>query len=196
MVFPLKQVVVTTMSLAPPDNLLDWINDTGSLTLRLKRALSIEQIDVFLLKHEFDEVYDFEWEELEVSKSERMLVREIFLGFFSSENFRPLVFARSIIPESSMQSGNESLKHLGAESLGQILFTSPSMKREQPVASCLQQPHDIYKSVQKRLPYLPKNLWGRRSVFSMNDKPLLVQEYFLPLFCELIEKTQLAELTQ
>jgi chorismate--pyruvate lyase len=102
------------------------------------------------------------------------LVREVILRGHD----RPWVFARSVLPLSSLTGALYHLRKQGTRPLGAFLFSQPHLKRS-PIALGLISRHHTY---------LPKTLagdtpvWGRRSIFSLDNKPLLVSEVFLPGF--------------
>jgi len=70
----------------------------------------------------------------------------------------PVVFARSIIPKNPI---TDSIMEIGNKPLGEILFTDPNILRE-PIEVTFQ-----------------NDIWGRRSVFVMNNSRILVSEFFL-----------------
>lgn len=94
-------------------------------------------------------------------------------------NDTPWVFARSILPLSTLTGRQRRLRRLDARPLGALLFADPSMRRG---------PMQLGQVASLNLP-LPGGadentglLWGRRSVFFLDGKPLLVSEIFLPAF--------------
>ena len=61
-----------------------------------------------------------------------------------------------------------------------MLFADRSMEREEVVVTQLQTDSDLYEKTGAQ----GEPVWGRRSVFKVGGKPLLVSEYYLPdLFC-------------
>jgi chorismate--pyruvate lyase len=105
---------------------------------------------------------------------ELCLVREVILRGHDQS----WVFARSVLPLSSLTGSLRHLRKQGTRPLGAFLFRQPHLKRS-PIALSLISRHHAY---------LPEALmgntpaWGRRSIFSIADKPLLVSEVFLPDF--------------
>jgi chorismate--pyruvate lyase len=84
------------------------------------------------------------------------------------------------LPLSSLTGAEQALANLGTQSLGQVLFNNPSLQRETiEIAS-----FDLNSSVAKLAQQLnlanQEELWGRRSVFVLENKPLMVAEVFLP----------------
>ena len=64
--------------------------------------------------------------------------------------------------------------------LGGFLFACPSLKRGEVELARLAPGNAVYERAMARLQLPPQPLWGRRSVFRLQDKPLLVAEIFLP----------------
>jgi len=46
--------------------------------------------------------------------------------------------------------------------------------------ACIGSGQKLFRRATERLAQQPKSIWGRRSVFNLHDKPLLVSEIFLP----------------
>lgn len=111
---------------------------------------------------------------LGIDFGERCLIREVILCGHSQH----WVFARSVLPLSSLTGTLRHLRKQGARPLGAFLFSQPHLQRS-PIALSLISSHHGY---------VPAELlgdaavWGRRSIFSIDNKPLLVSEVFLPEF--------------
>lgn len=88
----------------------------------------------------------------------------------------PLVYARSVIPNSTLTGKQRAYANLGSRPLGAMLFADKSMRREQVMVSSLRPGDDHYVNTGE----IDKAVWGRRSIFYVGGKPLLVSEYFLP----------------
>ena len=86
---------------------------------------------------------------------------------------------RSILPFTTLTGRLEALRHIDSQPLGAVLFNDPSMSRE-PVAASYMTAADLH--VPKSICNQMTHLWGRRSVFRLDSKPLLVSEIFLPSF--------------
>ena len=76
------------------------------------------------------------------------------------------VRARSAIPIATLTGPERQLKNLGTKPLGEFLFNSRSMRRSPLVPFCQIEQKEKY--------------YGRRSVFYLHEKPILVSELFLP----------------
>ena len=103
------------------------------------------------------------------------MIREVVL----LANSTPWVYARSIIPLTTLTGRLRKLRHLDNQPLGALLFRDPTMIRETVEVACLTK---VNAKLPTTLGELQKSLWGRRSVFRLDAKPLLVSEVFLPDF--------------
>jgi chorismate lyase len=81
---------------------------------------------------------------------------------------RPWVAAHSLIPCSSVQGSLRQLVRLRDRPLGGFLFRHPQLRRDEP---------ELVRF---------SDHWGRRSVFHLQGKSLLVAEFFLPALIEQI----------
>ncbi|RKZ99576.1 MAG: hypothetical protein DRQ47_10820, partial [Gammaproteobacteria bacterium] len=92
----------------------------------------------------------------------------------------PQVYARSLLPLSRLTGEEEELARLGNRPLGQMLFKNPNLQRKNlKISSFEQSPSlsgllNILKLDDSGL------LWGRRSLFYLNNKAFSVAEIFLP----------------
>jgi len=92
----------------------------------------------------------------------------------------PWVCARTVMPRSTLSGPLRKLAHLQSQSLGAILFASPSMERGEVEISNIASASKTHQVLARCGAKLPASLWGRRSVFRVYGKPLLVCEFFLP----------------
>jgi chorismate--pyruvate lyase len=92
----------------------------------------------------------------------------------------PWVFARSVIPATSLRGRARRLGNLGERPLGGVLFADPGLRRGVTQIARLLPRHPLYAAACDHLIEKPGELWGRRSVFFFAGKPLLVNEIFLP----------------
>ena len=77
-----------------------------------------------------------------------------------------------------------SLNQLGTNPLGAWLFSQPSLYRGVMQIALVQSEH-----MPALNPKLASNsMWGRRSMFFVLDKPILVTEIFLPRFEAFLQK--------
>ena len=145
-----------------PDNWKSWLLDTGSLTARLKKTYS-GSFDVSVLFQDWGRPTHDERQFLSIDDREQASIREVLLICSG----QPRVFARSILPASSLEGKNRQLLHLKDRPLGAFIFAQPDLKRG---------PIEITQVRGEN----GQLIWGRRSLFTLDDKPLAVCEYFLP----------------
>ena len=157
-----------------PKQWRDWLLDTGSLTQRLIDA-SDNKLSVQILNQRIDIPRFTEQRALKLPSKRLTLIREVVL----LANSTPWVYARSIIPLTTLTGRLRKLRHLDNQPLGALLFRDPTMTRETVEVAC-------HTKTNAKLPAalgdIQKSLWGRRSVFRLDAKPLLVSEIFLPDF--------------
>lgn len=152
-----------------------WLLDRGSLTARLQ-ALSGGQFAVRKLRQHWGRPSLSERWALGLRSTERAMIREVLL----LGGGQPWVYARSILPASTLTGPLRALRQLDEKPLGALLFSSPAMRRGPIEVAPLQGgqlPEDVRAVFSE-----PAPLWGRRSVFSLFHKSLLVSEIFLPAF--------------
>ena len=148
---------------ASPANgpLRSWLLDRGSLTERLIK-LSHGDFGVEVIRQQM----------AFPRPSERKVLSMRHGG-------RPWVYARSVIPQTSLNGRLRGLRKLDNRPLGALLFSDPHMRRGAIELACqdtrqLPLPGPL-QGIQATIP-------GRRSLFWLDNKPLLVCEMFLPEF--------------
>jgi len=147
---------------AVPKAWRSWLTDSGSLTQRLVK-LSHGDFRVEVVRQGWFRPTRSEANALNMCHRQFALVREVQL----IGQGQAWVYARSIIPAKTLTGSQRQLRMLGNRSLGSLLFTDKTMRR------------DPLQVSQLRL--LDKQqVWARRSVFYLSNKPLLVSEVFLP----------------
>ncbi|MEE9492760.1 MAG: chorismate lyase [Gammaproteobacteria bacterium] len=159
-----------------PVALSGWLRDRSSLTDRL-RGCCKEPFSVQVVDQGWGNPALHESRALGIQHGERAMVREVLLMCGT----RPTVFARTVIPVRTLSGRERRLAFLGNRPLGAYLFTDPSMHRGAVEISRLTAGNDIYQRAVSGLRKKPQTVWGRRSVFFLSDKPLLVSEFFLRL---------------
>jgi len=154
------------------ESIAAWLYDHNSLTKKLELTCSDftvqikQQVNIIpsgLLSKYFQ-------------NEEKILVREVFLF---CDN-KPVVFAQTEIPFSTLSSHQTQLAEIGEQSLGKILFQDPTMLRGQIEVTEFSMGsifHDLADDLKQSITH---SLWARRSLFYLNNKPLLVSELFLP----------------
>jgi chorismate--pyruvate lyase len=162
---------------SPPSTLnsylVDWLLEPSSLTVRLKQHCQTFKLEVLgqqVIACPEDESF------ANIQAGNPVLVREVLLY---CDN-QPQVFARSLLPISSLTGEQAQLANLGTQPLGQIIFNEPSLERKCiKVAQFNTTSKMATLSHQLSLP-VEHSLWGRRSLFYLKNKPLMVAEVFLP----------------
>lgn len=156
-----------------PDALKDWLIDPSSLTTRLKKQCDNFRVELLGQKIEAchaDEANDV------IKQGEQVLVREVLL--YCDEVAH--VFARSLLPLSSLTGEEQILANLGNKSLGQVLFNNPSLERQRIEISSFLSTSSVAEFSKTLDISVEQFLWGRRSIFMLESKPLMVAEVFLP----------------
>lgn len=161
-----------------PVTLRPWLLDEASLTQRLT-AVCNGQFRVEVLSQGWERPMLSEARALKVPAHRLALVRQVRLYCDDT----PWVFARTIIPYSTLRGRQRRLAHLGSRPLGAVLFADPHMQRSPLEIVQIKEGQRLFHRAlgsKKSIESNPFDLWGRRSVFYLNRRPLLVSEIFLP----------------
>ena len=137
-----------------------WLLDPGSLTQQLiKKSRNQFKVQV-LAEH---------WSTLNstalashfgpVSKQHRFWSRKVVL----LGQGQPWVMAHTLVPEHSLFSPLRQVLELKTKPLGEYLFSHPDLVR-----------------AEMRITPFAEDCWGRRSLFYLFGKPVMVAEFFLP----------------
>lgn len=161
-----------------PVELRSWLLDTASLTDRLKRACDGD-FRVQVMNEGWRRPSLDECRMLHMRTSAVGWVREVQL--FCDD--RPWVYARTVIPASTLTGAQRRLAHLGNRPLGAWLFANPRMQRDIVELASISRGQAMFSSAVNGLDSEPLTIWGRRSLFRLAGKPLLVTEVFLPGLC-------------
>lgn len=167
--FQLDALWQSAQQLQLPAALQPWLLSQGSLTALLKSKCQTFRLQL-VAEH---------WQQLPLSLQQQWqqpqgLKRDVILWC----NETPCIYAQSWLPESTLEQ-LEPLARLGAQPLGEYIFLHQSLERG-PIEVALLQAGMV-------LPVLgaQQQLWARRSIFSVQQQQLLVQEIFLPGVSEL-----------
>lgn len=157
----------------PTAAMQDWLADSGSLTARLI-AKSAGEFSVTVVRQVIGVPHLNERQALGMKRPELALIREVILN---GKN-EPWVFARSLLPLASLTGSLRHLRKQRNRPLGAFLFSQPQLTRSAIAVARISRDHGYVseKLIDSQL------LWGRRSVFYLQQKPLLVSEIFLPAF--------------
>lgn len=154
-----------------PGSVQAWLFDPASLTARLKARCTsgfrVELLSQCIALPRLDES-----KALHIKVGQRALIRQVRLCCGETG----WVYARTVIPFSTLTGAQRLYANLGTRPLGAMLFADRTMKRDEVMVTVLSE-SELPDSLN-----LSRNLrvWGRRSVFRVGGKPLLVSEYFLP----------------
>ncbi|QQD18245.1 chorismate lyase [Spongiibacter nanhainus] len=156
----------------PPPGVAGWLLDRGSLTAHLRRV-SGGQFHVQVLRQRWGLPQLSERQLLGMGDREWGLIREVLLCCHGE----PWVYARSVLPAKSLCGRLRRLRRLDNRPLGHLLFSEPSMERI---------PYQIARFGADQLPLQgldsSAQMWGRRSCFLLQGRPIMVSEIFLPSF--------------
>jgi chorismate--pyruvate lyase len=112
------------------------------------------------------------------------LVRQVYLLCDGQAK----VFARTIVPAFTLTGKEKRLAALGSKPLGAWLFSGHGVTRHRIEYTRLRPGQGLFDAAVRDLPQPPGEIWGRRSLFAVAGKPLLVSEIFLPDVLELTRR--------
>lgn len=159
----------------PPADIAPWLFDASSLTGRIIAACR-GRFRVEVISQGWQRPMLNEEQCLNIRAGRHALVRQVYLYC----NDIPWVFARTVIPHATLRGKEKHLAHLQNKSLGTVLFAEPTMRRSEVEVAEIRPGQRLFHTATARFESAPATIWGRRSVFYLHDKPLLVSEIFLP----------------
>lgn len=155
-----------------PAHIASWLFDPESLTARLITncggRFSVKLLSVKRCTPTPDEI-----QALKLRYRSHAIIRQVLLYCDDT----PWVYARTVIPMTSLRGSLQGLVKLGTKPLGAVLFADKTMQRSQIEVTVLNHQHPCYSWTGFKG---KRDIWGRRSVFRLSNKPLLVSEFFLP----------------
>ena len=155
-----------------PTAVASWLYDPSSLTARLIQACEgrfrVEVLSVERTTPTPDEI-----RALGLRHRSRALIRQVLLYCDDV----PWVYARTVIPMTSLRGPLRGISRLGSKPLGAVLFADKTMQRSEMEVAELSPEHLCYAWTGHQG---TDPIYGRRSVFRLKRKPLLVSEFFLP----------------
>jgi chorismate--pyruvate lyase len=160
---------------AIPPSLRIWLTDTGSLTRLLQQACE-QEFSVNLLRTQWHRPLADEALLLRQRPYRRLFQREVHL----LDGKQPQIYARTLVPMETYRTMRARFSELGNQSLGEMLFTDPSLQRGPIQVARLLPDMAQYAMATRDIDARPDCLWARRSCFYLNGKALLVSEVFLP----------------
>jgi chorismate--pyruvate lyase len=151
-------------------DLLPWLFDASSLTARIIQICG-KDFSVRVISQQWQTLDAEEASAMALKNVHSALVRQVLLCCGE----QPLVYARTVIPVTTVQGARRRYANMGNRPLGAMLFADRTMQREGVQVAMLPASHEANRYTESGEP-----VWGRRSVFRVSGKPLLVSEYFLP----------------
>jgi chorismate--pyruvate lyase len=161
--------------MALPRALRAWLIDPTSLTDRIRGACA-GAFCVRVLREGYQRPRLDESKVLGIRRGRFAWVREVQLLC----DAEPWVFARTVIPLTSLTGPQRRLAHLGNRPLGAYLFAHPATSRGLVEVASIRRGQAMFAQAVVGVARPGDRIWGRRSVFRVNGKPLLVTEVFLP----------------
>jgi chorismate--pyruvate lyase len=146
--------------------------DNGSLTVYLQQRY--DDFQVKFVRSFQEKAISEEAKLLGFKTCQHVLIREVILV----GNRKPVIYAHSVLPLTSLRGEWLGLRYLGNKPLGAALFANPKVKRTPLTFKKLSRYHPLYKHAAKHLVHQPEFLWARRSIFSLNCAKILVTEIF------------------
>ncbi|MGB7931215.1 MAG: chorismate lyase [Gammaproteobacteria bacterium] len=160
-----------------PVALTVWLLDPASLTRRLQE-LCTGEFRVRVLSQVRGKPRLDEARALDMRRGGLAIIRQVQL--LCDEH--PQVYARTVIPVSSLKGRLRRLARLGARPLGAMLFADRGMRRGVVELARIRPSETLYADAVRDTRCIRGEIWGRRSIFRLAHKPLLVSEIFLPGF--------------
>lgn len=150
-----------------------WLYEPGSLTQRLRQNYGADiAVSVLFLRQ--CRPFITESRQLALPPFRYNLCREVMLH----HNGRPLLLARTIIPEETLKVAHRNLAHLGSRPLGEIIFSYPDLERASMDIAHV--PVDAWQPAAAGSAAINQPVWGRRTVYVIHHRPLVISEFFLP----------------
>jgi len=153
-----------------PEAVQSWAYESGSLTQRL-RAIYGDSVAVRVLFQQWAVPFLNERKALRLHDRRVCLIREVLLHADS----KPLILARTIIPPHTM---NRSLSTLGSRPLGEVIFSYPQLERVAMDVTLINP--DGWTPTALDVGHIKQPTWGRRTVYAIKHREMLVGEFFLP----------------
>ena len=155
-----------------PTAVQSWTYETGSLTQRLRRTYG-SAVKVDVLWQQWQTPFRTEQQRLHLPARVHALVREVLLH----ASGKPLILARTVIPQDTITFAHSNLAKLGTRPLGEVIFAYPKLARLQLDVCLVKQ--NAWLPATQDLAGIDQPVWGRRTVYGLQHQHLLVSEFFL-----------------
>ncbi len=156
-----------------PTNVHSWVYEKNSLTRRLRQVYGHE-VTVEILFHRWKPAFLGECDRLNLPHQQFNLVREVLLHAAG----KPLILARTILPEHTIKIAKRNLSHLGTRPLGEVIFAYPNLERLELNTCCI--PYSLWTPELTDRVNIEQQVWGRRTVYAIQKQKMLVSEFFMP----------------
>ncbi len=170
---PNWQSTSTSWLKKPPAQIRDWLQESGSLTRRLKLLCGLE-FNVSLQYQHWARPTLGERQRLGLRDSDYAVIREVLLRRQNDV----LVVARTVIPRHMLVGRQRHLISLGTKPLGEVIFSEPGLKRSELEIAPLK-PQSFQPNLVQTIDNT-QTIWGRRTSYFIHRKPILISEIFLP----------------
>ena len=155
-----------------PDDVCSWVYEKNSLTRRLCQTYGAA-LSVKILFHRWKPAFLSECKLLGLPHQQFNLVREVLLH----AEGKPLILARTILPEKTIKIAKRNLSHLGTRPLGEVIFSYPKLERRALNVCCVEAAQ--WAPGLNNTVNIEGKVWGRRTVYAIHHQNLLVSEFFL-----------------
>lgn len=164
-----------------PANVNSWVNEKNSITKRL-RSFYGQAVSVEILFHRWKPAYLSERNLLRLPHQQFNLIREVLLHI----DGKPLILARSILPEQTIKIAKRNLSHLGTRPLGEVIFSYPKLERLELNTCCIS--NNLWTPAILNRIDTTQQIWGRRTVYAIQQQKMLVSEFFMEGALELFDQ--------
>ena len=134
-----------------------WLLEEGPITKRIKSSYEFK---LKLIQDEITQVIDADKKFLNTNSNEIRVREVVLLG-----DEKPLVYAQTLIPNSTINKGLAELGKIGNKPLGDILFEKDIFTKK-----------DI---VYAQFIFDNNSFWGRKIKYTVKNQPFSVMEVFL-----------------
>jgi len=156
-----------------PENVQSWTYESGSLTQRLRDFYG-DGVAVKVLLQRWQTPFLSERRLLKLPEHQYSLTREVLLH----ANGKPLILARTIIPAATVKTAKSNLSKLGNRPLGEVIFSYPKLERIAMDVTLIDRSTWTQPAIEEA--GINQPIWGRRTVYAIAHKQMLVSEFFLP----------------
>ena len=156
-----------------PENVQSWTYEPGSLTQRLRDYYG-DAVGVKVLLQQWNTPFLSERRLLKLRDNRYSLIREVLLH----ADGKPLILARTIFPANTVKIAKSNLSHLGSRPLGEVIFSYPKLERIEMDVTLINQTTWTQPAIAEG--HIDQPIWGRRTVYAIAHRQMLVSEFFLP----------------